>query len=100
MVAFPVTIPVWLLLVVVLSTIVYLHDSIRPIVNFWNAPPKRRRYSYSPYGVRRHYRSRGRKTAKEKFPMREARPERPARKREMELMPGEGWMPRKDSNLD
>ena len=97
---FPVALPSWLLLVVVLSTVIYLRDVIRPIVNFWNAPPKRRRYSYSPYGVRRHYRARDGKTAKEKPSTREAAVERPIRDREMELASGGSWMPRKDSNLD
>ena len=100
LITFPVALPAWILLIAVLSTVISLLDAIRPIVNFWNAPPKRLRYSYSPYGVRRHYRTRGGKTAKENPAMREPAVEPPARKREMELASGGSWMPRKDSNLD
>lgn len=68
-----------------LSVIICFYSASRPIVNFWIAPPKRRRYSYSAYGVRRHYLSRADTSAKPEQP-REPAVELPDRRRELELV--------------
>ena len=59
LVAFPVTLPLWLLTVLFANLALSLVEAWGPIARFWNAPPKRlSAYTYSEY------RSRPRQSAK------------------------------------
>jgi hypothetical protein len=56
-VAFPITVPVWLLIIVLANLVLGCVEAWEPIARFWNAPPKRfSSYSYGDY--------RGRSTGK------------------------------------
>ena len=42
----PLSLPLWLLALVALGAVFAARAVFRPVVTFWNAPPKRGRYNY------------------------------------------------------
>lgn len=52
---FPISVPLWLLLIVVMAMGIAVAKGVEPLMTFWSAPPQRRRRdSYYGYGRSRH----------------------------------------------
>jgi hypothetical protein len=51
LVTFPISLPAWFAILVLVVVTQGLHFLLQPLIHFWTAPPKQRHGSY--YGVRR-----------------------------------------------